>query len=779
MEELSIIKISVRELVEFVLRSGDLVSTFAGSSRSTDAIRAHQKIQKSSEKEYKSEVSISHIVMKENIQIEINGRIDGVIELPSEVIIDEIKTTTNNLDNIDEDYNLVHWAQAKCYAYFYCLQNNLDKIKVRLTYYQMNTEQLKYFVQECIYQQLDTFFNNIIDKYIHYGKLQQKWSELRNISIRESAFPYGSYRKGQRELAVAIYSLIKNRGIFFAKAPTGIGKTMATLFPSVKAVGEGITSKIFYLTAKNTTGLEVEKALNLMTQNGLKLKSVWITAKDKICFEKDAKCDPEKCEYARGHFDRVNNAIEDIYSENMITREVIEAYAEKHKVCPFEFSLDLTNWCECVVCDYNYAFDPRVYLKRFFSEDGGSYTLLVDEAHNLVDRAREMYSAELIKNEILNLKNLSKSYSKKICRTLNKLNSYFIEERKKYDEIQDDFIVYNEAPKEIVPLIRSFMKEAEGFLLENSECPIKEDILDIYFKANAFLRTYEGFNDKYVAYSKKEGNDILLKLFCMDPSSAIKECLKKVKAAVFFSGTLSPMNYFIELLGGDEKSYRMNIPSPFKNENLCIIIDDSISTKYKKRAFTYINLIQSIEYCLKQKKGNYLVFFSSYEYMETAYKMFIEKNEDIECICQKNSMNEEEREQFIRRFTERNNRTLAGFVVLGGIFGEGLDLPGEKLIGAVIVGVGLPKITIERNILQDHFDKTNGDGFQYSYVYPGINKVLQAAGRVIRTEEDKGVVMLIDERYSERQYYNLLPEEWKNKRWLKAIKNPKSYTDGK
>lgn len=773
MEELSVIKISVRELVEFVLRSGDLVSTFSGSSRNTDAIRAHQKIQKSSEKEYKSEVTISHKIIKENIQIEINGRIDGVIELPSEVIIDEIKTTMNDLDNIDEEYNLVHWAQAKCYAYFYCLQNELDRIKVRLTYYQMNTEQLKQFVQECTYQQLDTFFNNNIDKYIHYGKLRQKWYEFRNISIKELAFPYGSYRKGQRELAVTLYNSIRSKGIFFAKAPTGIGKTIATIFPSIKALGEGITSKIFYLTAKNTTSQEVEKALKLMEQKGLKLKSVWITAKDKICFEKDAKCDPEKCEYARGHFDRVNDAIEDIYSENMITREVIEAYAIKHKVCPFEFSLDLTNWCECVVCDYNYAFDPRVYLKRFFSEDGGEYTLLVDEAHNLVDRARDMYSAELIKSEILNLKNLSKSYSKKISKTLNKLNSYFIEERKKYDSINDDYIVYNEAPKEILPLIRSFMKEAEGFLLENKECTIKEDILDIYFKANAFVRTFESFNDKYVAYSQKESNDVLLKLFCMDPSSALKECLKKVQAAVFFSATLSPMNYFIELLGGNEQSYRMSLPSPFKNENLCIIIDDSISTKYKNRALTCTELIHSINYCVRQKKGNYLVFFPSYEYMQTVYNMFTQENSDIECICQKNSMNEEEREQFIKRFTENNTKTLAGFVVLGGIFGEGLDLPGEKLIGAVIVGVGLPKLSVERNILQNYFNKAKGSGFQYSYVYPGINKVLQAAGRVIRTEEDKGVVMLIDERYSEKQYYTLLPNEWKNKLWMSSIKRNK------
>lgn len=767
MDDISIVKISVRELVEFVLRNGDLVSSFSGSSRNVDAIKAHQKIQKSAEKEYKSEVTISHKITRENIEIEIGGRIDGVIEFPSEVIIDEIKTTTNNLDNIDENYNILHWAQAKCYAYFYCIQNGLKTIKVRLTYYQMDTEKLKYLVQVFSYEQLDIFFNEIIDKYVHYGKLQKEWIQLRNASIKGLTFPYGSYRKGQRELAVTVYNSIKAKGVFFAKAPTGIGKTIATIFPSAKALGEGLTTKIFYLTAKTTTGKEAEKALKLMSKKGLRIKSVWITAKDKICFEKEAKCDPEKCEYAKGYFDRINEAIEDIYMETLITREVIEAFSLKHKVCPFEFSLDLTNWCECIICDYNYVFDPRVNLRRYFSDEGGNYTLLVDEAHNLVDRAREMYSAELIKSEILNLKNLSKNYSKKISKALNKINSYFIEERKKLEDIPDDFIINNEPPKKLMPLVRSFMKEAEGFLLENGECPIKEDILDIYFKANAFLRTYEGFNDKYVAYSKKQYNDVLIKLFCLDPSFVIKECTKKVQATVFFSATLSPMNYFINLLGGDEKSYRMSLASPFKDENLCIIIDDRISTKYRNRAYTYKSLIQSIEYCVRQKKGNYLAFFPSYEYMEVVYEMFKEQNVDIECICQSNSMNEEEREKFISRFTEDGEKTLLGFVVLGGIFGEGLDLPGERLIGAVIVGVGLPMICLERNILQDYFNKTKGSGFQYAYVYPGMNKVLQAAGRVIRTEEDKGSVMLIDERYSEKQYNSLLPDEWRNRKILR------------
>lgn len=760
MESTTVIKLSVRELVEFVLRSGDLVSSFSGSTRNTDAIKAHQKIQKSAPSEYKSEVTISHTVTKEDIIIQINGRIDGVITLIEEVIIDEIKTTTNSLNNINEDYNLVHWAQAKCYAYFYSLQNNLSQIKVRLTYYQMDSGELKYFVKAYTLGQLENFFNDIINKYINYGKLQKNWLKLRNASINEIEFPFKTYRNGQRELAVAIYNSIKLKSLIFVKAPTGIGKTMATLFPSIKAMGLGLTSKIFYLTAKNTTGLEVEKAMKLIGTKGLKIKTVWITAKEKICFQEEVKCDPEKCKYAKGHFDRVNEALEDIFNENMLTKEVIEVYSKKHCICPFEFSLDLTNWSDCIVCDYNYVFDPRVYLRRFFLEEKGDYTLLVDEAHNLVDRAREMYSAQLIKSEILDLKNMCKNVSPIIYKALSKINSKMIEERKSCEEKCEGFIVNKEAPKKLIPLVRKYNSAVESLLSEEPESSIKEELLDLYFKVSSFIRTYEGYNDKYVTYYEKYKSDFIIKMFCIDTSDHLKECLKKVNSTVFFSATLSPMNYFIELLGGDSESYRLNINSPFNSEHLCVLINDSISTKYRNRSNTYEGVVNTICSCIREKRGNYLIFFPSYNYMELVYEMFKEKNSNNKAICQKSNMSNEDRENFIKQFSENNIETLVGFVVLGGVFSEGLDLPGERLIGSIIVGVGLPMVCLERNIINDYFNRAKGCGFQYAYIYPGMNKVLQAAGRVIRTEEDKGIVLLIDERYTEKQYSGLFPKEW-------------------
>jgi DNA excision repair protein ERCC-2 len=765
MDNLSKIKVSVRDLIEFVLRQGDLVSSFAGSSRNTDAIKAHQKIQKSSGDNYNKEVTISHTVIKDNISLEINGRIDGVITEKQGVIIDEIKTTTNELDNITEDYNILHWAQVKCYAYFYSLENNLKVIDARLTYYQMNTKKIKYFVKTYSLIELEKFFNYIIEKYIYWAKLQQRWEKLRNLSIKDLSFPYEEYRMGQRKLLVAVYISIKENKNFFVKAPTGIGKTISTIFPAVKALGEGIISKIFYATAKTTTGNEAKKAVILLDKKKLKFKTVWITAKEKICFKEETNCDPEICEYARGHFDRINNAIASILNENIITREVIESYAKKYNVCPFEFSLDLSNWCDCVVCDYNYIFDPKVYLRRFFSEDRGNYCVLVDEAHNLIDRARDMYSAELNKKDILNLKNKCKEISSVLYKNLNKINKFFIKERKKCEENKDGIYLQKDPPKDIMPLLKNYIYEAEKFLVENNECNVKEEILDVYFKINSFIRIYESYSDKYVTYSEKVKDDILIKMFCVDTSEVMRACLKKVKSTILFSATLTPMNYFINLLGGDDDSYKISLPSPFKRENLCLLLNDSISTKYKYRQFTYKKVVSTIKNCISQKSGNYFVFFPSYEYMKSIFYIFNDENEEnekINIVCQKNTMTEEEKNDFIKKFSENVNETLIGFVVMGGVFSEGIDLIGKKLIGAIIVGVGIPRICLERNIIKEYFVKSKVDGFLYSYVYPGINKVLQSAGRVIRTDKDRGIVVLIDERYSQSEYKKLLPNEWSN-----------------
>jgi DNA excision repair protein ERCC-2 len=763
------IKISVRDLIELVLRYGDLVSSFSGTNRNVEAIKAHQKIQKNSKENYTSEVSISHTVIKDNIEIEINGRIDGVITKDSDVIIDEIKTTTNDLENIDEEYNLLHWAQVNCYAYFYCLNFERHSIFTRLSYYQMDSGDIKYFSKQNTILELKNFFDDIIDKFIYLAKFKNKLHIERNLSIEKLKFPYNNYRKGQREFSVAVYRTIMENRKLFVKAPTGIGKTIGVIFPSIKALKEGLISKIFYTTAKTTTANEAKKALDVLKHNGLKLKAVFVTAKDKVCFKEETNCDPEVCQYAKGHFNRINEAVVSILDEDLLTKEIIQKYAKQHKVCPFEFSLDLTNWCDVVVCDYNYIFDPRVYLRRFFMEDGGDYALLIDEAHNLIDRSREMYSAELYKKEILNLKNMTKENFKALSKALNKINSTMIKMRNACTEQKVDFITEKTPPKEIIKPLNNFLKEAEKHFQVDEESEIDENILDFYFKATAFIRTYEYFDEKYVTYTENNFDDLKLKIFCIDPSVRLSEFLKKVKSAVFFSATLTPMDYFMKLLGGNDESYKANFESPFDNNNLCLLLDDNISTKYLERKNSYKKIAETIHRCISKKTGNYIVFFPSYEYMNNVLEIFKHKAEHIKIINQKSNMDEVDKGQFIKAFSEKNKETLLGFAVLGGAFSEGLDLAGEKLIGVFIIGVGLPKISLENNIIKEHFSGNNKEGFLYAYVYPGMNKVLQAAGRVIRTESDRGFVVLIDKRYRERQYKNIMPVGWSD---IKRINIP-------
>ncbi|MBC8062490.1 MAG: PD-(D/E)XK nuclease family protein [Clostridiaceae bacterium] len=752
------VKISVRDLVEFILQSGDLFSGFSGTSRNVEAIKAHQKIQNSSQEEYSPEVTVKQEVIFEDMVIEVNGRIDGVIQREEIVVIDEIKTTTLPLSQIEEEYNMLHWAQAKCYAYIYGHQNGLESLGVQLTYYNLDTEEMKFFNKSCLLRELEDFFYGLIKKYVYWAKIINSFKVTRNDSIKAAKFPHNEFRKGQRDMSVRVYRIAKDGGKLFAQAPTGTGKTIATIFPALKALGEEHISKVFYLTAKSTTGVLAENAVSIMREKGLRLKTINLCAKEKICFMEEVNCNPESCKYAKGHFDRIKGAVEDIYNEDAFTRRKIEEYAKKHVVCPFEFSLDLTLWTDCIICDYNYVFDPRVYLKRFFMDTSGDYLFLIDEAHNLVDRSREMFSAELFKQDFLDLKKLVKEGAPEIYKTVDKINKFLIEERKSLEE--DNFLISKEPPKDFYPLLRKFTTVSEKWLVRNLELPFRKSLLDLYFQVIGFIRTSEYYDEKYVTYIEKADNDVRIKLFCLDPSFLLGECMKRGKAAALFSATLTPMDYFTKILGGDEDSLRIKLMSPFPRENLCIMVENKISTKFTNREKSYLRIANLIHLTISQKKGNYLVFFSSYKYLNEVLASFQFLNTGVRTIVQSSGMKDEEREDFLGNFSLDIHDTLVGFAVMGGIFGEGIDLKGDKLSGAIIVGVGLPQICLERDIIKEYFQENRGQGFEYSYIYPGMNKVMQAVGRVIRTKEDKGIVVLIDERFSFQTYQNLFPQEW-------------------
>ncbi|SKC84743.1 ATP-dependent DNA helicase [Maledivibacter halophilus] len=770
------IKISVRNLVEFVLRSGDLDTSFRSTSRAVEGTRAHQKVQKSKGENYEAEVMLRHSFKYRGFVFKIEGRADGIIKEAigsnvkndenlalgshtSLICIDEIKSTMKSLEAIDENYNEVHWAQAKCYAYIYSLQNGLKNIDVQLTYFHLETEAVKNIKKNISFVELEEFFHNILDKYIVWANFTSKWSNIRNNTAKDLVFPFDNYRTGQRDLAILVYRTIRDKKKLFAQAPTGIGKTISTLFPTVKALGEGHTTKIFYLTAKTITRQVAEEAFIKMRQKGLKFKSLTLIAKDKICFKEESRCDPEYCEYAKGHFNRVNDALLDILNnEDEFSRNVIEKYSRKHNVCPFEFSLDLAIWADCVICDFNYVFDPRVYLRRFFEFNSNDYTFLIDEAHNLVDRSREMFSATLYKKPFLELKKIFKDKEPKIEKALDKINSYMLKIKKLCKE--EHFYIQKEMPNDICYLLNSLMADSEEFLATKQGNEGHKELLELFFDCLAYVRISELYDDKYVTYIEKNNKDVKLKMFCLDPSYLLREAAKRGKSAVFFSATLSPIEYFKEILGGDMEDNSVLLPSPFDKRNLCIMIAGNISTRYKDRENSYNEVVDYIKASTTEKQGNYIVFFPSYKYMNEVYERFLEKYPGINLVIQANIMTEEEREEYLNKFHNNPKETLIGFAVMGGIFSEGVDLKGERLSGAVVVGVGLPKICLERNIIKNYFNEKNNMGFNYAYLYPGMNKVLQASGRVIRTEKDKGLVLLIDDRFTYKSYKRIFPKSW-------------------
>ncbi|SHJ80074.1 Rad3-related DNA helicase [Clostridium amylolyticum] len=773
------VNISVRNLVEFILREGSIDSKFMSSKRAQEGTKAHQKLQKINSKEfekYSSEVYIKQRVQYENLSIVVEGRIDGIIEEGGKKIIEEIKSTNKELSLIEEDYNLLHWAQAKCYAFMYAEEQGLSEISVMLRYFSLTTEEVKEFIKDYKKEELAEFFFGVLDKYYIWAENTLKWESIRDHSIEKTPFPFPYYRSGQRELAVASYGTIKEGKKLFVQAPTGIGKTISTIFPAVKAMGEGKVSRIFYLTAKTITRSVAEEAFQKLKEKGLDLKVLTLTAKDKICFCKGESCAPESCPYADGHFNRVNDAIFQIITkEQYFTREIIEKYAEMHRVCPFEFSLDIALWSDCIICDYNYAFDPRVYLKRFFLEASSSerYAFLVDEAHNLVDRAREMFSSELVKSDFLKMKKLMKGKAPNLYKAANSINSYFIDLRHLCEDDNTTFIVQKKPPEDIYMPIRIFMKEAEEYLTKNANTEGYEELLDLFFKCNGFINITDLYDDHYVTYVDTEDRDVKLKIFCLDPSKNLKEAMKRARGEVVFSATLTPLNYFQEILGGNEEDYRLKLPSPFPKDNIDIMVAP-ISTRYKDRQDTYDIITDYIYSFVTMKKGNYLVFFPSYAYMKEITQRFNERFNDINSIVQQGEMSEEERENFLKEFKEEPSETLVGFCVLGGIFSEGIDLTGDRLIGAVVIGVGLPQICLERNIMKDYFNEEKGRGYEYAYMYPGMNKVLQGVGRIIRTEKDKGAALLIDDRFLTPAYERLMPPEWQP---YKLIKNREELRD--
>lgn len=765
-EEEKTVRISIRGLVEFILKGGDIdsrISDGAGREAMLLGGRIHRKIQRKMGPEYRAEVPLKTEIPCDGFTILLEGRADGIIVRErdglQEVTVDEIKGVLRDLEHIDRPAG-VHLAQAKCYAYIYASQNNIDEISVQMTYCHLDTEEIKRFTEKYSLEELKLWFDDLTGQYEKWAAFQIRWREERNRSVRGVEFPF-SYREGQRDLAVSVYRTILRKKKLFIQAPTGVGKTMATVFPAVKAVGEELGEKIFYLTAKTITRTVAENAFRTLKEQGLRFKVITLTAKEKICFCEETECNPEACPYAKGHFDRVNDAVYDmITSTDDMSRESLERQARKYNVCPFELSLDVSLWSDAVICDYNYVFDPNAHLKRFFSEGGNDgFLFLIDEAHNLVERGREMYSAVLYKEDFLSLKREVKPFARKLAARLDAANRVFLELKKECESCE-----VLESVSHLSVKLMNLLSEMEKFLEEFREGNVRERVLDLYFQVRDFLNIYDILDENYVIYSElEEDGRFKVKLYCINPAVNLQNYLEKGNSTVFFSATLLPIHYYKRLLSVEKEDYAIYAESSFPKENRLLLIGRDVSTRFTQRGERmYQRIAAYIASAATARKGNYLVFFPSYRFMEDVYEMFSEMRCDADVIRQSQSMGEEEREGFLEEFRTGRERSLIGFCVMGGIFSEGIDLAADRLIGAVIVGPGIPQVCNDREIIKGYFDKKEMQGFDYAYLFPGMNKVLQSAGRVIRTETDKGLILLLDDRFLQRKYQEMFPREWEN-----------------
>lgn len=832
------LRISVRRLVEFILHHGDIDNRHHVSADTAmqEGGRIHRMIQRRMGAEYQAEVPLKLTCPTPNYVLIVEGRADGVIHQDGCVTIDEIKGTYRDIARMSGPMPL-HVAQAKCYAYMYGVQKGLEQVKVRLTYCHMPSGEIRYFYETHDFEELSEWFEGLLAAYRKWADYSWEWRGIRQASIEGLAFPY-PYREGQRELAAHVYRTIYHRRKLFLEAPTGVGKTISTIYPAIQAMGKGMGEKLFYLTAKTITRTVAEETIEILRQKGLRFKSVTLTAKEKICFMEETECNPEYCPYAKGHYDRINDAVFDLLtSREAFDRETIAAYAGKHMVCPFEMCLDVSTFSDAVICDYNYLFDPHVYLKRFFGESSaGDYIFLIDEAHNLLDRGREMYSAVLWKEDFVKLRREIKTTlaserkkGKKVdisgqmsLNTMtdmtyvsyeNDMKVIFAEADVDSAGYKDEIVVSCESQdkgqggshvlgklgygekltyhldrcnKELLALkrqcedcrivesIEAFVEDLnrlyavlEDYLSEQDEgsSPVRDMLLDFYFEVSHFLSVYELLDENYVKYTLlREDGSFLLKLLCVNPRENLKNCMLKGRSAILFSATLLPIQYYKKLLGGEAEDYEVYARSVFHPEKRLLLVAKDVTSKYTRRSEDeYANIARYIEEIVKNRHGNYMVFCPSYAFLRTIYGKYVDNygGEDRECLLQSESMREADREAFLERFRQNEEeRFLIGFCVLGGIFSEGIDLKHDSLIGAVIVGTGLPQVCQENEILKSYFDGNGESGFDYAYRYPGMNKVLQAAGRVIRTVEDVGIVALLDERFLHPAYLRLFPREW-------------------
>lgn len=755
--------IAVKELAYFVCQSGNLTTEFFSNSDLERGKKAHTFLQEKYNSESLSEVYIKKELSYLGQSYLLHGFIDGVLNIDGEIIIEEIKSTTKDLDEINIDYHKEHLAQLKLYGYLFALTHQMDIIHLRLTYISVIDYETISFDMIVDINELEDFTFTVLEEYINFLNLIDESEINKEKTIKEIEFPFVNKREGQRELMKAVFQAMNQNEILYAIAPTGIGKTMATMFSSLKSLKKN--DKLFYVTAKGSGKNAPLDAIKLLSNNGLKVKTIDITAKRKICNQGLNHCNPDDCPFAQGYFDRLKLATVDIFkNHDVYDRELILEVSNKHKICAFEFSLYLSYFCDIVIADYNYVFDPKAHLIRYFEDDTYKPKVLVDEAHNLISRSKEMYSAMICEDDIRSLRaklnGLKPSIRNDCNKALEIINNY-------REQLALKALYCDTLPNtDLNAILKQLSNKCEQIFEENQKIKKKDEVMEIYFKLLEFNRISEYFGPNHRHLAKLINDSVYIEYFCLDASDFILDTIKSsIHGIVFFSATLYPITYHCNLLTKGEGKY-LELKSPFDSNNLDIIINNKISTKYNDRPNSIDTIIETIEIITESNSGNYIVFFPSYQYMN----MVVDCLEDCnyELIVQHNSMTDKDKNQIIEKFKTTTN-TKVGMFVMGGVFSEGIDYIGDALSGVIVVGVGLPMVCDENNILKDYFDEVYYQGFEYAYMYPGFTKVIQAVGRVIRSENDKGVAILIDERFTHSRYLNLMPPHWTNKKCITNI----------
>lgn len=753
-------KIAIRELAYFVCQSGDLTTEFFSNADTIRGQKAHDFLQSKYNEFSSKEVYIKKELTYLNEFILLHGFIDGVLNIDSEIIIEEIKSTTKELDEITAEYHKEHLAQLKIYGYLYALEHQMDCVHLRLTYVSVVDYEVKSLDWVVKTEDLEEFTFSVLEQYLSFLNILEESEKQKEKTIKEITFPFSQQREGQRDLMKATFQALSNNEILYVIAPTGIGKTMATLFSALKTLKK--KEKLFYLTAKGSGKNAPVDAVKILKEKGLKMKTIDLVAKRKICNAGLKNCNPEECPFALGYFDRLKEATMDIFAEeDLLDKDTILKVANRHTVCAFEFSLYISYFCDLVIADYNYVFDPHAQLIRYFQEQSYQPKVLVDEAHNLISRSKEMYSAILSETDIrilrARLTGLKPSIRSDCNKAIELLDTYRpkVKEEAVYCSLTQDL--------DLGAIIKQITLKCDQIFDENKKISNKDEVMEIYFKLLEFNTISEIYSANHRMLVKCIEDQIEVHLFCLDASDYLLQIIQQsIHGIVFFSATLYPIEYHCNLLTKGIGKY-LELPSPFPTENLDIIIHDRISTKYKNRKYSIDTILESIECVTKSGKGNYIVYFPSYQYLKMVTDCI--ENPPYECIIQTNTMTDDERQEIIEKFKTTTNIKV-GFFVMGGVFSEGIDFMGDALSGVIIVGVGLPMICDENNILKDYFQQQYHKGFDYAYVYPGFTKVIQAVGRVIRSATDRGIAVLLDERFSDSLYMSLMPPHWKNKKWV-------------